>query len=198
MGRGETSARIVDSASTVIDQGGVLAASLEQVRRGAGVSTGSIYHHFPAGLAQVTDAVYLEVLRRYHDAALAVWVRSGSDRGRVRDMVVHLLVWIETNPLDARRMFQLEDLRRQRPALGEADERSAFTEAISAWLTAATGPMSDPHLVFALWSGPAKEYARTWLRDLSLSTPSAVTDALADAAWAAVQPHLRATGALRS
>lgn len=112
---GPTTARIIDCAAEVIDEHGLVNASLDQIRRRAEVSTGSLYHHFPAGLTDVAQAVYLGVLAQYHSAALIEWRKARSNRSRVRNIVIHLLDWIESEPLNALRMYQLENLPQPSP-----------------------------------------------------------------------------------
>ena len=62
--------RLLDAAAGVFLQHGYSSASMEQVRQAAGVSNGSLYHHFPTK-AELADALYVRTLHDFHGALLA-------------------------------------------------------------------------------------------------------------------------------
>ena len=60
-----TRSRLLDAAATVFLAHGYAAASMDMVRQAAGVSNGSLYHHFPSK-ALLADALYAHTLRDFH------------------------------------------------------------------------------------------------------------------------------------
>ncbi len=182
--------RIVESAARELREHGVFAVSLEAVRRRAGVSTGSAYHHFPGGMPAVSAEVYRLVLAEYQEAAAALLDTATDAEQGVRAGVTHLLAWIEENPAKARLLYQLEN------AIDPAvltDAPQVLAHAITAWLQRFGAPRAMEHRteLVALWSGPAKEYGRMWTRNPLLTTPTAMGKWFADNAWQSVKAFMR-------
>src|SRR4051812_50161393 len=71
-----TPERIVTAALPLFLAHGYAGASLEQVRRDAGVSNGSLYHHFPRR-ADLAAHLLNEGMRQCQDAVLAVVTGGG-------------------------------------------------------------------------------------------------------------------------
>ena len=185
-----TAEKIVESAAGELREQGVFAASLEAVRRRAGVSTGSTYHHFPGGMIAVSAEVYRSVLVDYQQAAAALLDAATDAEHAVRAGVMHLLGWIEADPARARLLYQLEGAID--PAIVE-DAPQPLAAAINAWLERFGRPDAGAHRpdLVALWSGPAKEYGRMWTRNPSLAAPTAMGELFGDAAWQSVKPFVR-------
>jgi AcrR family transcriptional regulator len=185
-----TAERIVESAAGELREQGVFAASLEAVRRRAGVSTGSTYHHFPGGMIAVSAEVYRSVLGEYQRSAAARLAPAMEAEESVRAGVMHLLEWIESDPTRARLLYQLENALD--PALVEGAPQP-LAGAIDAWLERFGKPGAAEHRaeILALWSGPAKEYGRVWMRNPSLAAPTVMGELFADAAWHSVKPYVR-------
>lgn len=165
------------------------AISVEDVRRRSGVSTGSIYHHFPRGKESLVSAVFAEELQRHHDDVLSVVAAHQQLSSGVRAGVEHFLAWVEGSPDRARLLLSLEDLAGSNLDATLASLADRFGARLHDWLMSVTG--HDPavpslDLVFCVWIGPAKEYARAWLTHRALTPPTHVTGALADAADAGV------------
>ena len=88
--------RLLQAALVKFDADGALGATLEDIRREAGVSVGALYHHFPdkAGLAA---ALYAELTRAFQDGFLAeLRARSGAEDG-VKAGVRFYLRWVSAN-----------------------------------------------------------------------------------------------------
>ena len=191
-----TAARIVDSAAGELRERGVFSASLEAIRRRANVSTGSTYHHFPGGMPAVGAEVYRSVLLQYQRAAAAVLDAAPTAEEGVRAVVIHLLAWVESDPGAARLLYQLEGT--VDPAMLD-DTPQPLAEAIDTWLARFGNPAATRHRVelIALWSAPAKEYARVWTRNPRVAKPTAMGTWFADAAWQSVKPFVRARRSTR-
>lgn len=177
--------RILDAALTCFARSGVAAASLEDIRRRSGASTGAIYHHF-ADKQRLAAAVYVEGMTRYQEAfAAELDAHPGAEEG-VRAIVAFHLRWCAANRDLARYLLT------QRAEAGEvdsalADANRVFFARVRAWW----GPHAhygalrelDFDLVHALWLGPSQEYCRHWLAGRARRVPSAIARELADAAW---------------
>jgi AcrR family transcriptional regulator len=187
---GSTPNRIIESAAGELREHGLFAVSLEAVRRRAGVSTGSTYHHFPGGMPAVSAEVYRFVLAEYQDAAATVLDSATDAEEGVRAAVIHLLGWIEADPARARLLYQLENA--VDPAV-LAGTPQVLVRAIDSWLERFGVAKTTDHRaeLVALWAGPAKEYGRMWTRNPELAAPTTKGQWFADAAWRSVKPFLR-------
>jgi len=188
---------IVQAAVTCAAAGEWESTSLQAVRRRAGVSNGSLFHHFPTR-QDLTAAVVAAGLGEHQRVLLAM---LGDDaRAGVRGVVHRHVRWVLDNAALARLLLgaPAELLRASVPEAVLEDNRRFFT-AVSAWLQE-HGWSRQPELrvVVALWIGPAQECSREWLAaPARWSLPSVAND-LADGAWAAVSPLLHDTGSDRT
>lgn len=174
--------RLLRAALAQFDRDGPLGATLEGIRREAGVSVGALYHHFPdkSGLAV---ALYLELTRDFQEGFMAeLRAHSGAEDG-VKGGVRFYLRWVSANRSAAafllgERPTDDRPLRRQ--------NRLFFAEAMMWWETHVHYGVlrSLPFdLIHALWLGPAHEYTRQWVAGRGKRVPVTVAGVLADAAW---------------
>src|SRR5918911_3841008 len=136
MGRTSTPERIVTAALPLFVAHGYAGASLEQVRRDAGVSNGSLYHHFPRR-ADLAARLLNDGMRQCQDAVLAVLSGDRPAEQVVRSVVVEQLAWVERHADVARWVFSdLPDevLLAAEPDLGEDARR--YAAAVGDWLEA--------------------------------------------------------------
>jgi AcrR family transcriptional regulator len=183
-GRADASARgrLLDAALARFAADGALAATLEDIRRDAGVSVGAFYHHFP-DKSRLAAALYAELTKDFQDGFLAE-LRAHSDaEGGVKSGVRFYLRWVSTNRAAA--AFLLTE----RPADDEAlrgCNRRFFAETMAWWATHVHyhSLRSLPFdLIHALWLGPAHEYTRQWVAGRAKRVPATAASVLADAAW---------------
>lgn len=180
----------MDAALGCTLEAGWEATSLQAVRQRAGVSNGTLFHHFPTR-ADLAAAVVAAGLGGHQDAMLHELRAAGTAAGGVRAVVVRHLRWVEDNQQLARLLLAAspEVLRAGLNAAALTANRAFFAE-VAGWLRGA-GWSGAPDLtvLVALWIGPAQEYTRGWLA--APHTPlAAVAAALADGAWHALQPLL--------
>jgi AcrR family transcriptional regulator len=185
-----TPERIVTAALPLFVAHGYAGASLEQVRRDAGVSNGSLYHHFPRR-ADLAAHLLNDGMRQCQGVVLAVVTGGGPAEQVVRAVVTEQLRWVEQHADLAR--WILSDLPDEvllaaEPDLGEDARRYAV--AVGDWLEARSrdgalieGSFAVRH---ALWLGPAMEFARHWLRGRSRQRPADAATDLAEGAWRAL------------
>lgn len=184
--------RIIAAALEEIRAHGWAATSMQRVRERAGVSNGSLFHHFPTR-TELEAAVLGHALAEHHQTMLQVLARSRSARSGIRNVVRARFEWIADNPGVA--MLLLASLPGElREQVGEVTraESARFFDDVAAWLRShGWSGRPDLFVVLSMWLGPANELARNTM-SLGAEAPSGpVVDLLADAAWHALSPHLR-------
>src|SRR5215203_1122980 len=88
---------ILSAALSAFTEKGFAAATIEDVRRLSGASTGSIYHHF-GGKEGLAAALYVDGLAGYQDGFLAQLRRARDAEAAIKALVRHHLRWVEANP----------------------------------------------------------------------------------------------------
>jgi AcrR family transcriptional regulator len=182
--------RILAAALPLFVAHGYAGASLEQVRRDAGVSNGSLYHHFPRR-ADLAARLFNEGMRDCQQVVLRAVTADGPAERVVRAVVTELLGWVEEHADVARWIFSdLPDevLLAAEPELGRTSRDYAVV--VGDWLARQSrlgavieGSFAVRH---ALWLGPAQEFARHWLRGRSRQRPTEAATDLAEGAWRAL------------
>ena len=169
--------RILAAARTRFASDGVYSATLDDVRRDAGVSVGAIYHHFP-DKERLAEAVWLDALGRYQDGFVAVLREHAGAREGVVAAVEYHLRWVAAQREDAALLFSARPARAREP-------NRAFFRAVRAWMREHAADLRDLDLdlAHALWLGPSQEYTRHWLAGRARRVPTAVARELAEAAW---------------
>jgi AcrR family transcriptional regulator len=164
---------------------------MQAVRERAGVSNGTLFHHFPkrVGLASAMVAAGLAD----HQRMLLTVLRPAKDaRAGVFAVVKRHLKWLTENP-ELARLFLTEppDTLRQTVDADTLDANRAFFAEVASWLQT-HGWTGNPDLliVLALWTGPTHDYYRRWPTNGSRSATTAHRDALAQGAWDALAPLL--------
>lgn len=187
----DTKELILESALAAFTRLGYDASTIADIRAAAGVSNGSVFHHF-GSKEGIAEALYLDGIRRYQQGLLAVLERHRADAASgVRAVVRFHLEWVEAHRDLARFLFDIgrPDWRgAQSAAIRAANE--AFAAGVAAWLR----PHVDkrrlkplPAEVFAACViGPAQLVSRAWIAGLRKARPRTYARALADAAWGAV------------
>lgn len=183
--------RLIAAALEEIREHGWAATSMQRVRERAGVSNGSLFHHFPTR-TELEAAVLGQALADHHETMRQVLARSRSARSGIRNVVRARFEWIAENPGVA--MLLLASLPGElREQVGDVTraESAQFFDDVAGWLRS-HGWSGSPDLfvVLSLWLGAANELARNTM-SLEADAPSGpVIDVVADAAWRALSPHL--------
>jgi AcrR family transcriptional regulator len=182
--------RILAAALPLFLTHGYAGASLEQVRRDAGVSNGSLYHHFPRR-ADLAARLFNEGMRDCQQVVLRAVTADGPAEQVVRAVATERLGWVEEHADVARWIFSdLPDevLLAAEPELGRTSRDYAVV--VGDWLARQSrlgavieGSFAVRH---ALWLGPAQEFARHWLRGRSRQRPTEAATDLAEGAWRAL------------
>ena len=174
--------RLLRAALVRFHDDGALSATLEDIRRDAGVSVGTLYHYFPdkAGLAA---ELYVELLAQFQDGFMTELRAHASAEEGVKAGVRFYLRWVSANRAAA--ALLLGERPRAHATLRDRNQRF-FAEAMSWWQTHVHyGTLRDLpfDMIAALWLGPANEYTRHWVAGRARRVPGGDADVLADAAW---------------
>jgi AcrR family transcriptional regulator len=174
--------RLLAAALARFDADGALGATLEDIRREAGVSVGALYHHF-SDKAALAGALYAELNADFQDGFLVELRSHASAEDGVKAGVRFYLRWVSANRSAA--AFLLGGRPDDEAPLRERN-RAFFADTTAWWqLHVHYGALRDLpfDVIHALWLGPAHEYTRHWVAGRGKRVPAAVADVLADAAW---------------
>lgn len=185
-----TKDRVIQAATELFGSLGYAATSMEQVRRRAGVSNGSLYHLFPD---KVTLGGYLFSAGMHECQAglLAVIADADAAQQGIRNAVAWQLGWVDDNAATARILYGdvPDDVMVAAAAVHDPSARN-YVRTTTQWLNrhVLEGSIVDrPFAVtHALWLGPTQEYSRHWLRGRVKQRPRRVAADLSAGAWAAV------------
>ena len=181
---------MIQVAAELFGSQGYATTSMEQIRRVAGVSNGSLYHLFPD---KVTLAAHLFSAGMHECQAGLLDSITGAESAEqgVRDAVAWQLGWVDSNHAMARILYG--DVPDDVLAIASPmHDRSArdYVRTTTRWLNRHVheGSILDrPFAVtHALWLGPTQEYSRHWLHGRARLRPRRVADDLATGAWAAL------------
>jgi AcrR family transcriptional regulator len=184
--------RLLDAAETAFDEQGFGAAVMDQIRRAAGASNGSLYHHF-ATKGALADGVYARILLSLHSALLAALDDGQPARQAVPALVQRFGDWVLQHPRQARLLQQL----RHPGAVGEHSQATlaangAGLAQLADWVAARTQAGEMRPLPLPVWMAlvfaPSITLAPHWSRQQPPHIAPAVRHALAQGAWAAVAP----------
>lgn len=185
-----TGERISQVALRLFTVHGYAGTTMEQVRREAGVSNGSLYHHFRSR-ADLAAHLLVEGMAQSQQVVLQALGDANDAEHGVREVVREALAWVQEHAELAGLLYgDLPDdvLLAAEPTLGE--ENRHYVQVVGGWLrqqaeqgTLVRRPFGVTH---ALWLGPGQEFARHWLRGRSRLAPSEIAADLADGAWRAL------------
>jgi AcrR family transcriptional regulator len=193
MPKGGQAAKVLDAALRLFDMQGYSATTVEDIRIQSQVSVGSIYHHF-GNKEGIAGALYVASLADFRLGLSEAIGEAGAEQG-VRAGVAHHLGWCDANRARARFLMRRRETEVADLTHDEVDDLNRRTfETIDLWyrphVTAGEIRELPLPLLYAVWFGPAQEYARAVLeRGPSKSLPQ-LPDAeptLAGAAWAALR-----------
>ncbi len=185
-----TKARVLEAAAAVFLRHGFAAASMDQVRQEAGVSNGSLYHHFPTK-AQLADALYANTLRDFHATVLEAAGGRTSAQNGVKAMVRAYANWVVQHPDRAQ---LLQELRRTGGATaGDAETSAANAEGfggLQAWVERHVEAGAMRPMPFAVWTAvvfsPSMALTGHWIRQVPPEVSPRTRAALEHAAWMGV------------
>ena len=182
---------ILDAALACFIAHGVDGTTIAEIRARARATTGSVYHLF-ASKDAIVGALYLELLRAYHDDLREHLRRHTSARTLVRGVVEQYLGWVERRPDAAR---YLADARRAEAIATVETEIELVTASglrqlaalMKPWTAAGAIQRVPVDVYLPILLGPAEVYARRWLAGEARTSMGRARTLLADAAWIAMR-----------
>lgn len=184
-----TKDKLLKAATRVFLEHGFAVASMDMVRQEAGVSNGSLYHHFPTK-ALLADALYAHTLRDFHAALLGPIAGKAGAQAGVKGLIRAYIQWVLQHPDHAR---LLHALRRSGGVAGgveidgvNADAFGALTAWIEQRVKAGEMRALPFHLWMALVFSPAMSLTQRWVAQPVPAVAPKVRAALEHAAWMAV------------
>jgi AcrR family transcriptional regulator len=187
-----TRQRLLDAAAQVFLEQGFTAASMDLVRQQAGVSNGSLYHHFPTK-AQLADALYADTLRQFHAVLMQPVLGRASAQTAVKGLVRAYIDWVVGHPGLARLLHELK--RSGELAGGPGEWEKANTEGfdqLRLWVERKTEAGELRPMPFAAWMAivfsPCISLTPHWVKLSPPEVPPKMRAALEHAAWAGVSP----------
>lgn len=187
-----TREKLLGAAENVFLAHGYSGASLEQVRQAAGVSNGSLYHHFPTK-ARLADALYVDILIDFHaDLLGAISGKPDAEVG-VRRLVRAYIAWVVKKP---HRATLLHRLKRD-GEVTDASEGVGGTNAkafavLGAWCTEQIAQVRMRDVPFHIWMAlvfaPSFSLTGRWVQGTGADVPAKTRATLEHAAWMAVAP----------
>ncbi len=178
---------VTETSLRLFSHHGYEAVSIEMICGSAGISVGSLYHHFDSK-AGVAAAIYAEAIRRYHEPLLAVVAREPNARDGIRALVEAHHAWVAADSDWAHFMLAyggLAEIRAEAAAHREANLQ--LTTALTEWANPLVDagqlvPLDAPAFLAAVF-GPSYFHTRVALSQ-SAEPPDPTTGAvLADLAW---------------
>lgn len=183
--------QILDAALHTFTEKGFTAATIDDIRRHSGASTGSMYHHF-GGKEGLAADLYQEGLERYQEGLLEALRRTAGAEARVRGVIRHHLRWTAQNPDLARFVFtrresEVRAITQER--LQESNRRffAEVSELLEPMFAGGELRRMPFDLFNAVLIGPSQEFAHHWLAGRARTSMRAAERTLADAAWQSVR-----------
>lgn len=187
---GSSRQRLLASALACVDEHGVDATTIDMIRRRAGSSIGSLYHHF-GNKEGLLAALFFELLDDQLDWSRPRLEAATTARNTVAALVHGYLDWVSRHPREARFMYAVRQAVAKGPqadALKEKNRRR-FGELLSLLETAVkAGEVRHlPRETYAsLLVGPSENYCRAWLAGRVKGAPVDHADVFVDAAWRSI------------
>lgn len=185
-----TADRIAEVALRLFTVHGYASVAMDEIRRQAGVSNGSLYHHY-GSRAELAARLLVDGMVQCCEKIVNVLGQACDAEQGVRQVVHEHLSWVHEHSELARLLYgELPDdvLLAAEPAFSRHNRD--YVAVVGEWLARQTDHgriVERPfELTHALWLGPAQEFTRHWLRGRTAMTPAAAAAALADGAWRAL------------
>jgi AcrR family transcriptional regulator len=185
-----TRAKLLDAAEQVFLEHGFGAASMDLVRQQAGVSNGSLYHHYPTK-EKLADALYAHTLRDFHATLMTPIAGKVSAEAAVKGLIRAYVQWVVKHPQRARLLHKLRRTGDVTDAASERNEANAAAfKALADWVEQKVKAGEIRAMPFPVWMAlvfsPAMALTPHWVRQDTPSVPPKVRAALEHGAWMAV------------
>ncbi len=168
-------------------------ATMGDVCTKAGVSTGSLYHHF-GSKEQLGAALYVAGLRDFQAGFFTELEQHHKAERGIRGCVSYYFDWVVRNPTWARYLTNHQEARflsHEKDAIDELSE--SFVADLAGWLLPFVERGEVQRMPRGMYPpilmGPCSDVVRRWLGNQDTKDPKAMEQALADAAWNSFRVH---------
>jgi AcrR family transcriptional regulator len=167
------------------------ATTMAEICKRAGVSTGSMYHHW-GSKERLAAELYLEGVRSTQEHGLHALLAHRRTEDGIRALVRSYLDWVQAQPELARFLFAMRHAAFMESAEAELERMNTdAVETASAWFRARMQsgelPELDPSVLRAILYGPSAHFARRLLNGDADADPELAKQQLATAACAALR-----------
>jgi len=164
---GQRRRQIIEAALACFAQNGVIETTMEEIQLKAGVSNGSLYHHFKSK-DQLVAAVYLEGILDYQNGLLEQVTKQAEARDGILALVGFHLGWVNEYPEWSAYLFQSrsDDFSTEVHRSIAAANQGFFTELESYFQPfVETGILKNtpPFIRLSLLLGPCQQCAQLML-----------------------------------
>jgi AcrR family transcriptional regulator len=181
---------LLDAALRCFTERGVLATGIEEIRRQAGASPSSVYHHFD-GLTGLTAALLVRTFERATEHMATRVLATRTADVAVRAFVDSYLEWALAHQDEARFMYQGMALElgedRQTLLARKAELQRPLFEHLARFAAAGQLPDWPPLALDVVLLGPSHDACRRFLSGAELDAGWMRTT-LPELAWRAVRP----------
>lgn len=185
--------RIIEEALYFFMQHDFNETTMEEIRVKAGVSNGSLYHHFPSK-DELGAAIYLEGIKEYQSGLLQALEYGGTAREVICSIVSYHLRWVKEHPGWTRYLFQMRSASFMKAVEDElAQTNTSFFISFYAFFRQSmdNGTMRNMPLeiCFVLLFGPCQEYSRRILSGHTTADFDTAIDEISEGTWNALRNH---------
>lgn len=182
--------RALAAALELFDAQGVEATTIEQVREAAGISVGSLYHHFRSREGLVV-ALYEDLLEQYRSAIAAALERQSGIRELLDAFVRTHIDWAMQNPKAERFLSEHRHHRTLNAVEGRLQDDTAdfirpLLRRIKPAIEAGQLKPLPPELLLSLVIGPVQAWLRMHRAGSSKLQGDTAARQLSDLIWDAV------------
>jgi AcrR family transcriptional regulator len=184
---------ILSAALSCFMEHGFNNTSISDVCDRAGVSVGSLYHHF-GSKERLAIALYLEGIRSYQRGLLLRIARCPSAKKGIQAIVKFHLTWVDNNRDWAGFLFNQRHAAFMGSTEGELKKLNMeFFDEVASWLKSKIETRElrsmTPDLFTPMLLGPCQEYSRAYLEGRSVATLDDAAKKIGEAVWFALRSN---------
>ena len=168
---------------------GLKTTTIQDIRRAAGCSIGSLYHHF-GSKEGIAEELFIDGMKKFHSGLLDKVSQQKSARSSVKAVVFFYSEWVTQNQTLAQYLhsrdidFSREGLNRIKDL--HSEQITQTFEWFAPFVQSREMRRLPLECYIPIICGPVQEYTRRWLSDPLKQTPLDLQGVFADAAWRAI------------
>ena len=180
---------VLIAALTFFTELGLETTTIQDIRRAAGCSIGSIYHHF-GSKEGIAEELFIDGMQRFHSGLLDKVSRQTSAQSSVKAVVYFYSAWVTENQTLAQYLhsrdidFSVEGKKRIK--ILHSEQITQTFEWFAPFVQSGNMRRLPLESYIPIICGPVQEYTRRWLSDPLKQTPFDLKGVFADAAWRAI------------